>query len=109
MQRQHVQQAAQNPALFAKANGGRPPIAATPRAAAFNAPGIVGARGAAPPAHPLVQAAHGNKPNAPRTAGQTNGAHAPQALHAQAANGNQPKAKKPPAEHAKPEAGHVAG
>jgi hypothetical protein len=46
MQQQHVQQAAKNPALFAHANGGHPTIAATPRAAAFNAPGVVGARGA---------------------------------------------------------------
>jgi len=53
MQRQHIEQAAQNPALFAKANGGRPAIAATPRPAAFTAPGIVGARGAGtPPAPP---------------------------------------------------------
>jgi hypothetical protein len=48
MQQQHRQQAAQNPALFARANGGHPAIAATPRPAAFNAPGVVGARGAGP-------------------------------------------------------------
>ena len=48
MQQQHRQQAAQNPALFAHANGGHPAIAATPRPAAFNAPGVVGARGAGP-------------------------------------------------------------
>jgi hypothetical protein len=48
MQQQHVQQAAQNPALAARANGGHPAIAATPRPAAFNAPGVSGARGAAP-------------------------------------------------------------
>jgi hypothetical protein len=47
MQQQHTRLAAQNPALFARANGGRPAIAATPRPAAFNAPGVVGARGAA--------------------------------------------------------------
>lgn len=54
MQQQHVQQAARNPALFAHANGGHPSIAATPRPAAFNAPGVVGARGAsaAPPSRP---------------------------------------------------------
>src|SRR5580658_2589172 len=51
MQQQHVKQAQANPALFAHANGGHPSIAATPRPAAFNAPGVVGARGAgAPPA-----------------------------------------------------------
>ena len=46
MQRQHVQEAARNPALSARANGGHPTIAATPRPAAFNAPGVVGARAA---------------------------------------------------------------
>ena len=50
LQQQHSQQAAQNPALFARANGGHPAIAATPRPAAFNAPGVVGSRGA--PAQP---------------------------------------------------------
>jgi hypothetical protein len=94
LQRQHIQQAAQNPALFAKANGGRPAIAATPRPAAFNAPGIVGARGAAtPPVHPGAQPANGNKPNAPPAAGQPSGTHTPQPLHAQSANGKPPKAK----------------
>ena len=48
VQQQHTQQAAQNPALFARANGGHPPIAATPRPAAFNGPGVEGARGAGP-------------------------------------------------------------
>jgi hypothetical protein len=47
-QRQHVQQAGANPALLAKNNGGRPAIAATPHPSAFNAPGVVGAHGAAP-------------------------------------------------------------
>jgi hypothetical protein len=55
IQRQHIQEAAKNPALFAKANGGRPAIAATPRPAVFNAPGVVGARGAVtPPPHPVT-------------------------------------------------------
>ncbi len=48
LQTAHVQQAARNPALAARANGGHPAIAATPRPGAFNAPGVVGARGAAP-------------------------------------------------------------
>jgi hypothetical protein len=52
MQHQHVQEAVRNPALAAAANGGHPAIAATPRPAAFNAPGVVGARGSAPP-HPM--------------------------------------------------------
>src|SRR5271170_8008090 len=46
LQRQHIQEAARNPALAAKANGGHPAIAATPKPGAFNAPGVVGARGA---------------------------------------------------------------
>jgi hypothetical protein len=45
-QRLHVQQAAANPALLAKNNGGHPSIAATPHPGAFNAPGVVGAHGA---------------------------------------------------------------
>ena len=58
LQRQHVQQAQANPALFAHANGGHPSIAATPRPAAFNAPGVVGARGAGgPPARAQPQPA----------------------------------------------------
>jgi hypothetical protein len=46
MQHQHVQEAARNPALAAKTNGGHPAIAATPKPAAFTAPGVVGAHGA---------------------------------------------------------------
>ena len=48
LQRRHVQEASANPALAAKSNGGHPAIAATPRPAAFNAPEVVHARGAAP-------------------------------------------------------------
>ena len=78
VQRQHLQQAATNPALLARNNGGRPAIAATPHAAAFNAPGVVGAHGAAsPPPHAQPVASHPNgaaqghgaapgKPQAPR-------------------------------------------
>jgi len=47
-QHDHVQEAARNPAMFAKTNGGRPAIAATPRPAAFNGPGVARAQGAAP-------------------------------------------------------------
>jgi hypothetical protein len=46
VQAQHIAQAHSNPALFARANGGHPAIAATPRPAAFSGPGVVGARGA---------------------------------------------------------------
>ena len=49
LQRQHVQEAVRNPALAARANGGHPAIAATPKPTAFNAPGVMGARGAAAP------------------------------------------------------------
>ncbi len=45
---QHVQAASVNPALLATTNQGRPSIAATPRAGAFNSPNVVGARGALP-------------------------------------------------------------
>lgn len=45
---QHVQQAARTPELAARANGGHPAIAATPRPNAFHAAGVVGARDAAP-------------------------------------------------------------
>ncbi len=53
-QQAHVQQAVKNPALSARANGGHPAIAATPRPGAFNAAGVVGAKGA--PARPPVAA-----------------------------------------------------
>ncbi len=98
MQRQHVQEAAKNPALFAKANGGRPPIAATPKPAAFHAPGVVGAHGAVTPAaHPAVAAAHNNSTAAPATTGQTHAVHAAPAktaAHPQAVTGK-PNAAKP--------------
>ena len=64
-QRQHVQQAATNPALLAKNNGGRPAIAATPHPAAFNAPGTVGAHGAAPLPPHAAAAAYGNPNGTP--------------------------------------------
>jgi WXXGXW repeat (2 copies) len=75
MQRQHFQESARNPELQARANGGHPPIAATPRPAAFNAPGVVGAHGA--PAggfHPPGQAGQPN--NFVHTPGQPVGAQA---------------------------------
>ena len=79
-QHQHVQQAAANPALLAKNNGGRPSIAATPHAAAFNAPGVVGAHGAAaPPPHMSPAATH------------PNGAPANAAAHGQPGPGQKPK------------------
>ena len=53
VQHQHVQEAARSPDLQAKANGGHPAIAATPRPGAFHAQGVVGARGGAPGREPL--------------------------------------------------------
>jgi hypothetical protein len=44
MQLQHQNAAAQNRALFASENHGRPAIAATPQPSAFNQPGVVPAR-----------------------------------------------------------------
>ncbi|HEY5102791.1 MAG TPA: YXWGXW repeat-containing protein, partial [Steroidobacteraceae bacterium] len=63
MQRQHVQAARSNPALFARANAGHPAIAATAKPAAFHGPGVVSAHGAvSPPARatPAAPATHGN-------------------------------------------------
>jgi hypothetical protein len=86
MQQQHAQQAARNPALFARANGGHPAIAATPRAALFNAPGVVAARGAV-----AQEAARPQQPNtAPR----------PPMPQAQAAVTNPTPVQKPAAKHA---------
>ena len=70
MQHQHVQEAARNPALTARANGGHPAIAATPRPAAFNAPGVVGARGAATPPGGVAHTPTPGQPNGARTQGQ---------------------------------------
>jgi hypothetical protein len=82
IQRQHVQEAAKNPGLFAKANGGRPSIAATPKPAAFHAPGVVSAHGAAtPPPHPATALEHRNN-----TATGAPPARHPQAAHPPAAS-----------------------
>jgi WXXGXW repeat (2 copies) len=87
VQQQHIQQAATNPALLAHNNGGHPSIAATAHAGAFNAPGVVGARGGASPPHAAAVAnrSYGG------TAGQANGAHpAAYAAHSQTPNGKPP-------------------
>jgi hypothetical protein len=82
MQRQHVQEAAKNPAQFAKANGGKPAVAATPKPGAFHAPGVVGAHGAVtPPPHTMTPAA------------KHTGVTPPNAAHPQTVA---PKAKVPP-------------
>jgi hypothetical protein len=96
-QRQHVQQAAVNPALLAKNNGGRPSIAATPRPSAFNAPGAVGAHGAAPPPPHAPAAAYTNRNG-------TAAGHGLAAAHATGQGGGGAANGKPPAPkaHAKP-------
>ena len=101
LQRQHVQEAAKNPTLFAKANGGHPSIAATPKAAAFHAPGVVGAHGAVtPPAHPAAAVPRNN--GASPATGQVRAARtlpANASAHPQAVTGKpnapKPKAQKP--------------
>jgi hypothetical protein len=101
MQRQHIQEAARNPGLTAAANGGHPAIAATPKPAAFSAPGVVGARGAvapsprAPGALPASGAQHANNGIGAQPAGaQPNAGHAPPnaTLHPQAAGARPPGA-----------------
>jgi WXXGXW repeat (2 copies) len=86
LQRQHVQEATRNPALAAQANGGHPAIAATPRPAAFNAPGVVGARGAPalPPRSPMAGQPNGapNGARAPAATGQPNAGRVPPAAAA---------------------------
>ena len=61
-----MQEAARNPALFARANGGHPAIAATVKPAAFTGPGVVSAHGAAPT---NAVAFHASNPGANTNAG----------------------------------------
>jgi hypothetical protein len=107
LQHQHIQEAARNPALAARANGGHPAIAATPRPGAFNAPGVVGAHGAA--AHPAGAPPAGARPNfngqaggaRPNVNGQAGGARpnvngaAPNAAHPQPGKPQPPKQQHP--------------
>jgi hypothetical protein len=91
LQQQHVTEAAKNPALFAKANGGHPAVAATTHPATFTGPGVVGAKFAGRPV--------GAAPATP-------GAHpAPAAKPAVAANGAKPAKppKQPPVHKEHPE------
>ncbi len=76
---QHFQAASQNRSLQASVNQGHPPIAATPRPGAFNAPGVVAAH--PPAAHPSAAA-----PGAPGALPHTT---PPQAMN----SANQPPAK----------------
>jgi hypothetical protein len=76
VQVQHRQEASNNPALAARANGGHPSIAATARPAQFSGPGVVGAHGAAN-VHPDTPS--GNTPRNGLTSPAANTAHAPAA------------------------------
>ena len=82
LQQQHVQEAAKNPALFAKSNGGHPAIAATTHPAMFTGPGVTGAKYA------------GRPPGA--AAPRQPGLHPAPAGSKVAANASQPKPPKPP-------------
>jgi len=111
VQVQHRQEAAKNPALAARANGGHPAIAATVRPAQFSGPGVVGAHGAAN-VHaetPNGNAPHagggtppaGHAPTAPVNAGQPGGARPPATAQSSGAHPQvappRPAAVKPPA------------
>jgi hypothetical protein len=103
-QRQHVQEAFRNPALSARANGGHPAIAATPRPGAFNAPGVVGAHGAA---MPPSAGQRGGQPgqfgqNGAHAPGQPNGAHPP-------GQPGQPNGAHPPGQPGQPNGAHPPG
>jgi hypothetical protein len=107
---QHRQQALQNPALAARANGGKPPIAATPRPAAFSGPGVVGAHGSGGPAAaaaiaaraaPAPSVSHTAPPVAPGFHPQQQNAARPQATQAPPP-GNRPNTASPIARPAQP-------
>lgn len=62
VQRQQEQLARGNNMLRASVNGGRPPIAATPRAGMFSGRGVVAAGGAVQPAHAPGTASRNDRP-----------------------------------------------
>ncbi|MBV8782804.1 MAG: YXWGXW repeat-containing protein [Gammaproteobacteria bacterium] len=64
LQQHHVQQAAANPALAAKVNGGHPTIAATAHPATFTGPGVVAAKPPHPPQSPAPAEHPAPAPNA---------------------------------------------
>jgi hypothetical protein len=65
IQKQHVQMARSNPQLRASVNHGKPPVAATPKPAAFNESGVVPAREAGVIHRPSPGTAHAEN-NEPR-------------------------------------------
>jgi hypothetical protein len=72
-QTQHVQAARSNRELHASVNQGKPPIAATPRPAAFNDRGVVKAREAGAPYHPPANRGATRQPgNQPAGRSETN-------------------------------------
>ena len=95
LQQQHAQQSAQTPALRQSENQGHPPIAATPRPAAFTAPGAVAARPPSGAGQPREVYHTGSPEHPPR--GQE-GYSYPAANHAvvPAAPGVHPQAAPPP-------------
>jgi len=74
LQQRHESTARTNPALRSSFNHGRPPIAATPRPAAFSARGVVHAQGAAP-YHPQQRPAVHRAGGPPGPRGPTPAAH----------------------------------
>ena len=108
IQQQHVQQAVRNPALSAKANGGHPAIAATPRPGAFNAPGIVGAKGAPPRQLGAANPTNAGRLNASAGAVPPAAGHTPTNVNAQPQPNAHPQVNaqaqgaKPPAAKAQP-------
>jgi hypothetical protein len=92
-QTQHVQQASHNHALLASVNGGKPAIAATPKAGAFTAKGVVAAKAAGPTNRPAANAAKTYRPpsaqsSANKGSGNANGAA--NTAHTSATSGNRP-------------------
>jgi hypothetical protein len=98
VQHQHVQEAVRNPELAARANGGHPPIAATPRPAVFNAPGVVGAKGAPPRVPTAVTPAYGAHGNTNTGTAVPGAGHPPAGYPAAGGYGHPPgKPPQPPA------------
>ncbi|MBV9621455.1 MAG: YXWGXW repeat-containing protein [Gammaproteobacteria bacterium] len=99
VQQHHVQEAARNPDLFAKANGGHPTVAATTHPATFSGPGVVPAKhpaGPAPAIHPAASAPH------PAVASQAAAPHPPPAAHPAGTNPPVARAAGPARPAAKP-------
>jgi hypothetical protein len=93
-QRQHREEAQRDPALSARANHGRPAIAATPRPGAFNAPGVVRARGAGGRANGRPEQMRRNMNR--RNPGMRNAAHARPDVRRPAAKRQAPRKRPKP-------------